>query len=546
MTLPLSSARSNLPVTELSVLELVSEPALGLRIVAGAAGADRSIRCITSSELPDPTRWLSGGELLLTVGEAIGRRDAVQEAYLERLAAAGLAGIGFGAGVLFEEIPQTLLETADRLGFPLIEVPYETPFVAVNEVAMSRILQSGYRELERTVRVHEALLELVLDDAGLDALVDRVAERTGVSVFVVDDERGTVLAESEGAAALDREERQRIVEARHAVDGDGRIAAFPLGGWREGANQVLVAVAETPIGPGRRMPLAHAATIVALELAKRRAVHETERRLAADLVDDVVSGHVPNRQELDRKLRAYGLAERGESTRLAFILCRPLAGPATTRTLDDCHELIGRSFGRNLATLRDDTICVIATAVSDDAVAAAAAEFAGAAELAVGAARPRLDPDELAIAYDEATYALEAQIANGVSGASTWRDLGSLQLLLALQDPRAVELFCTSVLGDLESATDRGARGALLRREGLFDSHIGKWRRAQTQGRLVATPTAEAGGSPTARERALTVENERLRAELETTKAVLEVAGKVSVLLEKLSESTDTGPRPRR
>ena len=102
------------------------------------------------------------------------------------------------------------------------------------------------------------------------------------------------------------------------------------------------------------------------------------------------------------------------------------------------------------------------------------------------------------------------------------------------------------MVAEYDAATDRGARGALLRREGLFDSHIGKWRRAQTQGRLVATPTAATGGSPAAREQALTQENERLRAELETTRAVLEVAGKVSVLLEKLSESTDTGPRPRR
>ena len=58
---------------------------------------------------------------------------------------------------------------------------------------------------------------------------------------------------------------------------------------------------------------------------------------------------------------------------------------------------------------------------------------------------------------------------------------------------------------------------ALLRREGLFDSHIGKWRRAQAEGRLAATPTAGAGTGgrgPAARERALAVENERLRAEL--------------------------------
>lgn len=462
---------------ELTVRELVSEPGLGLRIVAGEAGADRPIRCVTSSELPDPTRWLSGGELLLTVGEAIGQRDVVQRAYLERLAAAGLAGIGFGAGVLFEEIPPTLLETAEALGFPLVEVPYETPFVAVNEVAMSRILQAGYRELERTVRVHEALLELVLDDAGLDALVERVAERTGVAVLVVDDAHGVVLAESSSAGDLAEDERRRILDARHVVDPDRRLSVFPLGGRRNGSAQLLIAAAETPIGPGRRMPLAHAATIVGLELAKRRAVHETERRLAADLVDDIVSGHVANRQELGRRLRAYGLAERGDETRLAFVLARPLEGPATALTLDDFQHRTGRLLGRAVATLREDTICVLAVTTSDEDIARSAAALAEATGLAVGVARPRLDPGELAIAYDEASYALEAQLANGASGLSTWRDLGSLQLLLALQDPRAVELFCASVLGDLESATDRGSAELVPSIEAFIEAN-GRWAEA--------------------------------------------------------------------
>lgn len=462
---------------ELTVRELVSEPDLGLRIVAGEAGAGRAIRCITSSELPDPTKWLSGGELLLTVGEAIGQRAVVQRAYLERLAAAGLAGIGFGAGVLFEAIPPTLLEAADRLGFPLVEVPYETPFVAVNEVAMSRILQAGYRELERTVRVHETLLELVLEDAGLDALVERVAERTGVAVLVVDDRHGTVLAESASARALDADGRRRILDARHDVDPEGRLLAFPLGRRREGGGQLLIAVAETPIGPGRRMPLAHAATIVGLELAKRRAVHETERRLASDLVDDIVSGHVGNRQDLARRLRAYGLAERGDESRLAFVLGRPLDGPATVHALDDVGAPIGRLFARSVATLREDTICVLAVATSDDDVAQAAAGLAEATGFAVGVARPRLDPADLAIAYDEASYALEAQLATGTTGSSTWRELGSLQLLLALQDPRAVELFCASVLGDLESATDRGSAELVPSIEAFIEAN-GRWAEA--------------------------------------------------------------------
>ena len=100
------------------------------------------------------------------------------------------------------------------------------------------------------------------------------------------------------------------------------------------------------------------------------------------------------------------------------------------------------------------------------------------------------------------------------------------------------------ILTEYESASEHGARGALLRREGLFQSHIGKWRGARDAGRLAATPSAgvKASGTVGENER-LRGEVDRLAKELATTKAVLDVVGKVHGLLEVLSESTGTAPK---
>ncbi len=82
-------------------------------------------------------------------------------------------------------------------------------------------------------------------------------------------------------------------------------------------------------------------------------------------------------------------------------------------------------------------------------------------------------------------------------------------------------------------------RGALLRREGLYTSHVAEWRKARDAG-------ARDGLAPKAKPRrsADQVELERLRrktarleAELERTKTALEITGKVHALLEQLSES---------
>ena len=101
------------------------------------------------------------------------------------------------------------------------------------------------------------------------------------------------------------------------------------------------------------------------------------------------------------------------------------------------------------------------------------------------------------------------------------------------------------------SLTEHGARGALLRREGLYQSHVEKWRRALGRGTLASTPeravNAPAGQAvvPSAAERRLLAENARLESELAKTKAVLAVVGKAHALLEILSESAEEQP-PRR
>ena len=97
-------------------------------------------------------------------------------------------------------------------------------------------------------------------------------------------------------------------------------------------------------------------------------------------------------------------------------------------------------------------------------------------------------------------------------------------------------------------ATDAAGRGVLLRREGLYSSHLSEWRKARDSGALAGlTPAARP-----AKKSAEQVENATLRAraeraerELAKTKAALEIVGKAHALLELLSESADTEPRSK-
>lgn len=97
-------------------------------------------------------------------------------------------------------------------------------------------------------------------------------------------------------------------------------------------------------------------------------------------------------------------------------------------------------------------------------------------------------------------------------------------------------------------AAGPGEKGALLRREGLYSSHLVEWRRARDAGALEGLATPPRVGSRSAEQAEndrLRADNERLQRELAKTQAALDVVGKAHALLGLLSESADTDKRSK-
>ena len=488
---------------------------LDVRLLAGEPGLHLPVRWVHISELLDPTPWLSGGELLLTTGMQLDT-PAQQREFGARLADHHLAGLGFGTGFKHAVVPPPLLEVAAEREFPVFEVPYEVPFIAVTEAAFTQLVNEQYAVLRRALAAQERLERIVLSERGLDALVGALATLIGAAV-VVFDARGEPLQqhafrrpiEPDALETLRAEvhERARRREARafmpSLVDGNQGLA-LPVaadgaprpasGGTGRAPEAWLVAIKDVgPLSDFDRLTLHQAVTIVALELLRSRVAGDTERRLAGDVLDAIVRGELTG-SELARRLGPFGLSERVA----AIVLKRAGDGRGSGTSVETAlWAALREEAAPALVASVGPLACALVPGGPDDELFALGDRIAatGGAELhddvrvGIGRAVPVLDARR---SFHEARCALEAlalgaavtENGNGRALASgerrrvaTYKDLGSFQLLLALQDDEALRLFCDSILGPIE-ASEGPYGGELMRSLEAFIEENGQWERA--------------------------------------------------------------------
>jgi purine catabolism regulator len=472
----------------LTVDNLVQE--LGLELAAGADRAENPVRWVHISEEDDPTPWLNGGELLLTTGTAL-RTAASQRRFLARLAEHDLAGLGFGVVDAAGQPPQALIEEADRLGFPLFEVPASMPFQTVTKAAMGRLVNERYDVLRRGVAVQQWLGHLALEERGLDGIAAAISAAVGGSALIAG-AAGRPIALHDPTAAVDaeiiaalgvelagREEARPFILAHPALPAGAyaRPVLSPRGSRAQA--WIVVATDDGRLDELVRLVVQQAVAIVGLELMHRNVASETERRLTASLVGDAFAGRT-DREELGRRLSAFGIA--GDVAVATFTA----AGPAAERALKGA--LAANDVPAAVSTQEIDgreLLCAIAEVGERDPIEVAAdaclrlVEEVGEVLAGVSRSRPAAD---LWRTFQEAHWALgtvEHKRGQGeeVAEVGSWQDLGVESLLLSVGDEDVLHLYCDRLLGPV-LASDSVYSAELLHSLELFILHNGQWERA--------------------------------------------------------------------
>jgi purine catabolism regulator len=137
----------------LRVIDLLGNPALRTRLLAGADGVERTIHWAHSCEDVNPWEWLGQGELVMMSGRSFPADPGGQVAFVRNMAAARLAGLALAQDMGAPALAPAALDQADALGFPIMETAYEVPWVLIARAVAEATTRTG--QLTKIMRVYD-------------------------------------------------------------------------------------------------------------------------------------------------------------------------------------------------------------------------------------------------------------------------------------------------------------------------------------------------------------------------------------------------------
>lgn len=399
---------------------------------------DAPLRWVHSSDLIDPTPFLADDLLLLTTGTQFvgaggdGESGEDAAAYVSRLRARGVRGLGFGTEVVRDGIPPALVLACATQRMPLFEVPYRTPFIALARANAEAIAAQAYARRTWALSAQRAISLAALRPDGLAATVAELASQLGAWVGLFD-AAGT-LTQSAPADALDDAAVAALTTEAGAVLRRGARAASTLeiderrvtmqtlgrGGHLRG----LIAIVGADLDLEGRSVVTSVIAMAGLALEQNVGLGRARAALRAGLLQTLLDDDPQLARRVSREL--WGPLP----TSPVVVAVAAIAANRTDAAVD-WLELQAAERGGLFYARSSDGIVLVVPADDDGAVTA----LAGLLDAAVGVSEPT-DYSGFSRAHAQALTALRTAVGGGGGGAVA-RFADAAGVLSSLDSPAA-------------------------------------------------------------------------------------------------------------
>jgi PucR family transcriptional regulator, purine catabolism regulatory protein len=303
---------------------LAEGPLSAAQVVAAAGHVEKDISWVQVVDHPDIESWVKQGHLLLSTGYSWPKDPEAARHIVERLAAKGVCGVVLAVPHFLDHFPGTSIEAAERVGLPLMEIPWEVPFSEITQAVHRELVDQQAHALARSEQIHRELTEAAVSGHSLHdvaCVLGRVLNRR-VSILDAD---GSVLGLSTGAQqdttieatdvyralkegrglaqvdATSHPVRLQVLATSTAALPAHRLAVYAARVRTDRVGYVVVQEGDDPLSALDLRAIEHAGTVTALQISHQRELSMQEARLGYALVASLIEGRFePKPQTLER------------------------------------------------------------------------------------------------------------------------------------------------------------------------------------------------------------------------------------------------------
>ncbi|MEU6177052.1 PucR family transcriptional regulator [Streptomyces coeruleorubidus] len=303
---------------------LLDTDALGLKLLGGEDELDRTVRGVMTTDLRDPSRYLSGGELVLT-GLAWRRDAADSEPFVRILVQEGVTALAAGEAEL-GDVPEDLVAACARHRLPLFAVHESVAFATITEHVVRQVSGERAGDLAAVVDRHRRMMTSGPAGGGPDVVLDLLGSDLDLRAWVLSPTGRLIAGPKASGPALPAEACGRLAAEHLTATRTGRRAPhrvllggttyslFPIRSTgrspqtaRDARETVLsdwLLAVEADAGDWaeERLDLLYGVTqLIAVERDRREAARTVRRRLAQEVLELVQTGAAPG--EIAARLR---------------------------------------------------------------------------------------------------------------------------------------------------------------------------------------------------------------------------------------------------
>lgn len=277
------------------------------KILAGADGADKIVTRVNVMADPDILNWVDEGEFLLTTGYFFKTTKLDSQLNLIReCSAKNLSGIGIKIFPYLEFLPSELIDLANQLSFPLIELDYEIPFTDIMMPVFQSIFDKQSSVIKKVETLHNETMDVVLKGGGIQDILRSLAKSIENPVGLKD-----YHFEEINCIDIDDEETRAEIEEQLKLNLKSNIYTSRFGKTvqdkvvlndREVDRMMVPIMVKNNLyghlfALGTKRELTHydslylesTSSIIALEFLKRISVQEVENKYKAEFFEDLIS-----------------------------------------------------------------------------------------------------------------------------------------------------------------------------------------------------------------------------------------------------------------